>query len=148
MKVRSRMTVVGLASLALIAAIGETRSAYAESGLDQPPRVDLQAPAAAKQLTINQVDTSLFPKVSIFATVLENGQPVSGLSAKDFRVREDEVDQEPLTVIPRLSPLSVVVTLDTSGSMSKAIARKIANSPVGSMAAISAHVFDRNLCLA
>ncbi len=47
---------------------------------------------------------------------------MEGLSASDFRVREDEVDQEPITVVPKLTPLSVVLTLDTSGSMKKRLA--------------------------
>jgi VWFA-related protein len=71
---------------------------------------------------INQVETSQFPKVILFATVLKDGTPVPGLTDKDFRVREDEVDQEPLTVVPKLTPLSVVLTLDTSGSMKKRLA--------------------------
>ena len=37
-------------------------------------------------------------------------------------MREDEVDQEPITVVPKLTPLSVVLTLDTSGSMKKRLA--------------------------
>jgi len=73
--------------------------------------------AEGNNLIINQIDTSGFPKVSIFATVLEDGQPKPGLTATDFRVREDEVDQEPLRVEPKLTPLSIVVALDTSGSM-------------------------------
>ncbi len=71
------------------------------------------------QVQINQIETSQFPKVVIFATVLKDNMPVPGLTAQDFRVREDEVDQEPLTVVPQLTPLSAVLTLDTSGSMKK-----------------------------
>lgn len=74
-----------------------------------------------RQLQINQIDTSRFPRVDIFATVMENSQPVQGLQATDFKVREDEVPQEPVNVEPRLLPLSAVVTIDTSGSMIKAI---------------------------
>lgn len=77
--------------------------------------------AAHAQLIINQVDTSGFPKVTIFATVLKNGAPASGLSDKDFWIREDEVDQEPLTVVPKLSSLNAVLTIDTSGSIKKAL---------------------------
>lgn len=91
---------------------------------------------ASRTLRINQVDTSRFPKVDIFATVLEDGAPVTGLTGTDFRVREDEVEQEPLTVEAQLSPLSVVVTVDTSGSMSKAMqaAREAAQLFVDSLA--------------
>ena len=60
-------------------------------------------------MRINQIETSEFPKVTIFATVLKDDSPVQGLSASDFRVREDEVDQEPITVVPKLTPLSVVL---------------------------------------
>jgi VWFA-related protein len=75
--------------------------------------------AAGAQVIINEVNTDHYPQVRIFATVLKEGTPLQGLSAADFRVREDEVDQEPLTVEPQLPPLSVVLTLDTSGSMAK-----------------------------
>jgi Mg-chelatase subunit ChlD len=78
-----------------------------------------QQDAQGAQVIINQIETSAFPEVTIFATVLNEGLPLRGLVATDFRVREDEVDQEPLTVVPKLSPLSVVITLDTSGSMRK-----------------------------
>jgi VWFA-related protein len=85
-------------------------------------RVTGQEKAAGAQVQINQIDTSQFPKVTIFSTVLKDGTPVPGLGPNDFRVREDEVDQEPLTVIPKLTPLSVVLTLDTSGSMKNRLA--------------------------
>ncbi len=75
--------------------------------------------AVRAAVIINQVDTSAYPKVAIFATVLKDGSPLRGLTAADFKVREDEVEQEPLTVVPKLAPLSAVVTLDTSGSMKK-----------------------------
>ncbi len=75
--------------------------------------------AAGNQVIINEINTQNYPRVRIFATVLENGALKKGLTARDFRVREDEVDQEPLTVEPQLPPLSVVITLDTSGSMKK-----------------------------
>lgn len=84
--------------------------------------VRLREPAT-RELQINQIETSKYPRVNIFATVLSNGTPMTGLTAKDFKIREDEVDQEPITVEPQLVPLSVVLTLDTSGSMSKAIAK-------------------------
>jgi VWFA-related protein len=75
--------------------------------------------AAGAQVIINEVNTEQYPQVRMFTTVLKEGAPLQGLSAADFRVREDEVDQEPITVEPQLPPLSVVLTLDTSGSMAK-----------------------------
>lgn len=86
------------------------------------PRVTGEQAAAGAEVRINQIDTSEFPEVTIFAAILKEGAPVPGLGASDFRVREDEVDQEPLTVTPKLTPLSVVLTLDTSGSMKKRLA--------------------------
>jgi VWFA-related protein len=90
-------------------------------GQGQPvsPRITGQEGAAGAQMIINEVNTDQYPQVRIFATVLKDGAPLKGLSAADFRVREDEVDQEPITVEPKLPPLSVVITLDTSGSMAK-----------------------------
>jgi VWFA-related protein len=78
--------------------------------------------AAGAEVIINQIDTSAYPKVTIFATVAKGGVPLKGLQSADFRVREDEVDQEPLTVVPKLTPLNAVITLDNSGSMKKRLA--------------------------
>ena len=75
--------------------------------------------AAGTQVIVNEVNTDQYPQVRIFTTVLKEGAPLQGLSAVDFRMREDEVDHEPITVEPQLPPLSVVLTLDTSGSMAK-----------------------------
>jgi VWFA-related protein len=91
----------------------------------EPPtsrRVTGQVNAAGTQVIINEVNTDQFPEVRLFATVLKEGVPLKGLGASDFRVREDEVDQKPLTVEPKLPPLSVVVTLDVSGSMKERLA--------------------------
>ncbi len=78
--------------------------------------------AADAQIVINQIDTSAFPKVTLFASVTKDGVPLKGLNADNFRVREDEVDQEPITVVPKLTPLNAVVALDTSGSMKQRMA--------------------------
>lgn len=94
--------------------------AFAQDGVITR-RVDTKGVGTATEVIINQVDTSAYPKVTIFATVLRGGQPVIGLDDKDFRVREDEVDQEPLTVVPKLTALNAVVTIDTSGSIKKAL---------------------------
>ncbi|MGH8579161.1 MAG: vWA domain-containing protein [Gammaproteobacteria bacterium] len=83
---------------------------HATGGQDEAATRSVTAPGA--QVQINQIETSQFPKAVIFATVLKDG-----VTDKDVRVREDEVDQEPLMVVPNLTPLSVVLALDTSGSM-------------------------------
>lgn len=59
---------------------------------DTEPRVDAGAPDDAAEVVLNEVNVEAYPDVRLFVTVLDNGQPVSGLGAADFRVREDEVD--------------------------------------------------------
>ena len=86
-------------------------------------RIDGVNRAEEGSIQINQVDTSEFPRVNIFLSVSKDGRPLKNLAAKDFRIREDEVDQEPITVNPQLSPLSVVLTVDTSGSMNKSMGK-------------------------
>lgn len=102
--------------LLLFLSIAFVSSVYAQTASENA-RVD----ANNAEVRINQIDTSAFPKVTIFATVLRDGNPVQGLQASDFRVREDEVDQEPLTVVEQHSALNAVITLDTSGSIRKAL---------------------------
>jgi VWFA-related protein len=85
----------------------------------EPPRVETRQGAAGTELTLNEINTESYPSVAIFATILKDGEPVTGLGAADFKVSEDEVEQSPLTVEAQLPPLSVVVTVDVSGSMSK-----------------------------
>lgn len=86
-----------------------------------PPRVTGEGEADGAEIILGEVNADDYPQVLILATVLQDGVPLTGLGAEDFRVREDEVDQEPLTVEPQLPPLSVVVALDASGSMSRAM---------------------------
>jgi VWFA-related protein len=107
-----------------------------EVAMANAPDVRL-ANSAGRSLQINQIDTSNFPKVNIFALVTENEQPVTGLTENDFKVREDEVPQEPITVAAQVQPLSVVLTLDTSGSMTKAMgtAKAAASSFVDTLGA-------------
>ena len=57
--------------------------------------------------------------VSLFATVLDaRGKPVPGLGEEDFLVYEDEVQQKISQFSREYVPLSVVILLDTSSSMS------------------------------
>ncbi len=87
------------------------------------PRIDTTAGEAGEAaVTINELNSDDYPDVRVIATVTEGGSPLTGLTAEDFRVREDEVDQTPLTVEEQLPPLSVVVVIDTSGSMADAMA--------------------------
>ena len=136
-----------LSSALLLPNMGYSQEAASAS----VPDVRLASPGG-RTLQINQIDTSNFPKVNIFALVTENDQPVGGLTENDFKVREDEVPQEPITVAAQVQPLSVVVALDTSGSMTKAIgtARDAASSFVdhlGSGDSVGVIGFSRTVSL-
>jgi Ca-activated chloride channel family protein len=54
-------------------------------------------------------------QVSVYASVLDaDGKPVPGLTASDFKVREDNVAREVLSVAPATEPLSVALLLDNT----------------------------------
>ncbi|HZP56471.1 MAG TPA: VWA domain-containing protein [Dehalococcoidia bacterium] len=84
-----------------------------------PATGDAQAPAAT--LTISQVDASAYPDIVAVATVLDaNGVPISVLGPGDFQA-SDGITTLPITGVERAQdstlPLSVVITIDVSGSM-------------------------------
>lgn len=59
--------------------------------------------------------------VSVYASVLDgNGHPVAGLTAADFKVREDNVAREVLSVKPATERLTVALLLDNSQAASGA----------------------------
>ena len=107
-----------MAALAVVLAGPATAQDVAEG---DAPRVDGRSEAAGAEVAINEVLSADYPDVRVIATVTEDGAPLTGLTADDFRVREDEVEQSPLTVEEQLPPLSVVLAIDTSGSMAQAM---------------------------
>lgn len=55
---------------------------------------------------------------TVYASVVdENDAPVTGLSASDFVVREDDVAREVLRVSPATEPMQIAVLVDTSQAM-------------------------------
>ncbi|MEX2246849.1 MAG: VWA domain-containing protein [Dehalococcoidia bacterium] len=85
----------------------------------------LSAPSARAQeapsLAINQLDATGYPDMSVLVTVLDaGGVPVPGLAPDQFQAVEgsDLVDITNIQPVTDASlPLSVVVVIDTSGSM-------------------------------
>jgi len=64
--------------------------------------------AAGAQVTINQIDTSAFPKVTMFAVVSKNGVPLKGLSSP-ISAFARRGRSGALTVVPKLTPLNAVI---------------------------------------
>lgn len=60
-------------------------------------------------------------QVNVYASVLDaNGRPVPGLTPSDFKVREDNVAREVLSVKPATERLSIALLLDNSQASSGA----------------------------
>jgi hypothetical protein len=75
------LVIVQCGVLAIFAMFAQAQEAPASR------RVTGAEKAAGSQVQINQIETSTFPKVTLFATVLKEGVPLKGLGASDFRVR-------------------------------------------------------------
>lgn len=86
------------------------------------PLPSLAAPPGqpAQQVQVSQVDTSAYPRVTLYVNVLgADGQVVEGLGAADFRVVEE--GQEARVVdfagLGQQRPVDIVFVLDTTSSM-------------------------------
>ena len=100
------------------------------------PETALIVPLFAAGLAYAQF-TSAVSLVEVYATVTDAlGQPIAGLTAADFHVSEDGVPQTISTFAFGQFPLSVVVALDRSFSMSGerlALAKRAARLFVGAL---------------
>lgn len=90
-------------------------------GVSKQLGIVLAAGLAVVPLLAQDVQTPTFragtKAVSLYATVTEGGRLVPGLSREDFEILDDGKPQ-PLTVFSAdILPITVVVMLDTSGSM-------------------------------
>lgn len=75
------------------------------------------APTWSPKLQVNQIESSNYPEITIYASATYAGKPMDGLAKSDFRVREGGRDQPIFSVEARRDPLSVLLLLDVSGSM-------------------------------
>jgi Ca-activated chloride channel family protein len=95
----------------------------------QPPVLGQSAPVSTFSTGINLVE--------VYATVTSrDGQPVTGLTAADFRVTEDQVPQTITTFAAGEFPLSVTIALDRSFSMAGerlAISKQAARSFIAAL---------------
>lgn len=73
------------------------------------------------RLTIQQIDTSLYPRIKVFLSVLDpNNEPMLGLKNGNFEIRENGNLIENFqisTVFKNSEWISIVLALDKSGSM-------------------------------
>ena len=69
---------------------------------------------------VSQVDTTAFPMVDVYVSVLDRNQhPISGLTQQDFRVFENG-QEVPFAFMGNGFDVSVVLVIDQSGSMASA----------------------------
>jgi VWFA-related protein len=74
---------------------------------------------ALSQATLN-VDVRM---IEVYASVAENGQPVSNLQVQDFVVLEDKRKQTIRVFQPQSAAISIALLVDTTGSMTSDLPR-------------------------
>jgi VWFA-related protein len=79
-----------------------------------PPGVFQNTPGASPAGSVFKVDVSLVTVPTLVSDAA--GRYVPGLSARDFHISEDGVEQRIDRVIPEVTPFHVALMLDTSGS--------------------------------
>jgi VWFA-related protein len=66
---------------------------------------------------MSSIQTASFPEISFSTTVTMEGVPVSGLTAKDFLISEDDAQVRNFRITMKGLPVDVALVLDTSGSV-------------------------------
>jgi len=86
-------------------------------------------------LTYDQIDPSRFPIINNYVSVLDtSGKPIAGLNESNFTVTEDGTVENPITVTAlggMQVPISFVLTIDRSGSMSGTPLQDAKNAAIG-----------------
>lgn len=84
-----------------------------------PPQLNGQAQSQETQVRITQVDTSQFPKVTVYISATDpNGQPV-GVDPNEIQILENGqmMQAEEVSGSGEIGPLTVLLVMDISGSM-------------------------------
>ena len=92
------------------------------SGVGWLDDVSINTPnSSGLNFTFNQIDASGFPLIKNYVTISDNsGNPISGLNASNFIVKENGYTESPISVNPiggGSSTISVALVIDRSGSM-------------------------------